>query len=172
MNTSEKENIESATKEFICVPSWLGISPREKGELNKGNFEGYIKFLTDEKQKFPLNKLGDVNLLKIGKLCNFNRGVFYTNAHYSKRLDEAVKEIGTALVEGVETTTRMDDEMKILRKQLSDKKRDNALADEKIAGQKKQLMEARNEIKRLKKKSSEEKESLQNMIETGRRFTL
>jgi len=60
----------------------------------------------------------------------------------------------------------------LLRKQLNDAMRDLALLEEKNAGLSKQLSLKRKEIKRLTKKSEEDAESLEFMLETGRRFSL
>lgn len=148
------------------------MAPRAKGVLNEKNYKAYVKFLEKHKLKFPCNDDGEVNLSAVAELCGFDRQVFYKNATLGPLLTKDAKRIGTDVIEGREQSGQLSEEVTELRKQLNDAKRDLALADEENDGLKKQLMEARNTIKKLEKGCTEDAESLQHMIETGRRFTL
>ena len=102
----------------------------------------------------------------------FQRQVWAKNAALKEQLDSAVKRIGTDAVEGKDPETRIDNDMKSLRKQLSNAKRDLALAEEKIDGLQRQLILVNSELKRADEEKEEASESLDYMISTGRRFTL
>jgi chromosome segregation ATPase len=108
----------------------------------------------------------------IADLCGFQRQVWAKNAALKEQLDSAVKRIGTDAVEGKDPETRIDNDMKSLRKQLSNAKRDLALAEEKIDGLQRQLILVNSELKRADEEKEEASESLDYMISTGRRFTL
>ena len=162
------------SSEFECEkpPEGVKLSAPEKGRLNKRNFENYVKHLQKNGEKFPINQFGDVNTSLISDLCGFNRQVFATNQTLKEMLSEAVNRIGTAIVEGKDTETRLDGDIKRLRKQVSDAKKDLALAEEKIEALQRQLLERDAELKRSEQASREAAESLDHMISTGRRFTL
>jgi len=161
-------------KNFECEKPLEGtkLSAVEKGKLNRRNWDAYLKFLRNSKQKFPINQYGDVNLSLVAELCGFKRQVFANNKAFASELEDAVVLIGTELVEPKDPSGQMDDEIKLLKKQLSAQKRDVAILEEKNDGLSKQLMETRAELKKVKKQSLEADESLEFMIETGRRFTL
>lgn len=148
------------------------LSAPEKGKLNRKNFDAYVKHLKAMGQKFPISQFGDVNLSLIAELCGFQRQVWSNNATLKERLDREVKSIGTDAVEGKDPETRIDNDMKNLRKQLSNSKRDLALAEEKIDGLQRQLISVNSELKRSDEEKEEAAESLDYMISTGRRFTL
>lgn len=159
-------------KDFKYEPAHPDISPRAKGKLNDKNYRAYVKFLKKHKLKFPSNDDGDVNIKAVAEICGFERQVFYVNKTLKPLLTENVIEIGTELVEGRDPSGALSEEVVELRKQLNDAKRDLALTEEEKEGLEKQLMEARKTIRQLEKNSAEEAESLEHIIETGRRFTL
>lgn len=163
-----------ADKKFVCEKPPVGVklSAPEKGKLNRRNFDRYLKHLEDTSQKFPISQFGDVNLSLIADICGFQRQVWATNTALKEQLDSAVKRIGTDAIEGKGPETRIDNDMKDLRKQLSNAKRDLALAEEKIDGLQRQLIAVNSELKRSNEEKEEAAESLEYMISSGRRFTL
>lgn len=160
--------------DFQCEkpPEGVKLSAPEKGKLNKRNYAAYVRHLKDSGKKFPTNQFGDVNVSLISELCGFERQVFSRNKALKEELDKNVKELGTDIVEGKDPETRIDNDMKNLRKQLSNAKRDLALAEEKIDGLQRQLIAVNSELKRSGEEKEEAAESLDYMISTGRRFTL
>ena len=162
------------TKKFVCEkpPQGVELSGPEKGKLNKKNFENYVRHLRETGEKFPINHYGDINLSKVAKLCGFERQVFTRNKSLAQKLDEEAKSIGTDVVEGKDPESRLDTDLKNLRKQLNSAKRDLALAEEKIDGLQRQLIELNSELRRSIEEREEASESLDYMITTGRRFTL
>jgi hypothetical protein len=148
------------------------LSAPEKGRLNKRNLDVYVRHLEASGTKFPVNQFGDINLSLISEHCGFNRQVFANNKTMKDTLDEAVKRIGTGIAEGKDLETRLDGDIKRLRKQVNDNRRDLALAEEKIEALQKQLLGRDAELKRAQKIIHEASESLDHMIGTGRRFTL
>jgi len=162
------------SSDFVCEkpPEGVKLSAPEKGKLNRKNFDAYVKHLKVTGQKFPISQFGDVNLSLIADLCGFQRQVWANNTALKERLDSEVKSIGTDAVEGRDPETRIDNDMKNLRKQLSNAKRDLALAEEKIDGLQRQLITVNSELKRSDEEKEEAAESLAYMISTGRRFTL
>jgi septal ring factor EnvC (AmiA/AmiB activator) len=134
--------------------------------------DSYISHLKETGSKFPVSQFGDVNISLISELCGFNRQVFGNNKGLQKILEDAVNLIGTTVIEGQDTESRLDGDIKKLRKQLSDAKRDLALAEETIEALQKQLMDRDVELKRSEEVNREASESLEHMISTGRRFTL
>lgn len=160
------------TFQFKKPPEGRRLSAPEKGKLNKQNLDNYIAYLKETGEKFSENQHGDVNESEVAEKCGFLRQVFATNKNMAKTLSDAVKEIGTTNVAGRDPEESQAQEVVFLRKQLNDAMRDLALFEEKNAGLSKQITEMRKEIKRLKKKSEEDAESLEFMLETGRRFSL
>ncbi len=160
------------TFQYEKPPVGKKLSAPEKGRLNKKNLDNYIAYLKETGQKFSENQHGDVNESEVAEKCGFLRQVFATNKNMAKTLTDAVKEIGTTNVAGRDPQESQAQEVILLRKQLNDAMRDVALLEEKNAGLSKQLSLKRKEIKRLTKKSEEDAESLEFMLETGRRFSL
>jgi chromosome segregation ATPase len=163
-----------ALNKFMCErpPAGIKLSAPEKGRLNKRNFCAYVKHLEASELKFPINQFGDINLSVISEQCGFQRQVFANNKALKADLDNAVRRIGTDVMEGQDTESRLDNDLKIQRKQLSDARRDLALAEEKIDGLQRQLVGMNTELKRSQESNEEATESLDYMISTGRRFTL
>jgi predicted RNase H-like nuclease (RuvC/YqgF family) len=159
---------------FKCQkpPTNKRLSGPEKGKLNKQNLLDYIKHLKKTGQKFPENQFGDVNESYVAEQCGFRRTVFSATSSMGDVLKNAVLTIGTETIDGKDPYERSNDEAKQLKKQLNDAKRDLAIIEEKNAALEKQLSQKRKEIKRLTKKTNEDAESLEFMLETGRRFTL
>jgi hypothetical protein len=148
------------------------LSGPEKGRLNKQNLLGYIAYLNKYGQKFPENQFGDVNESYVAEQCGFRRTVFSATPSMGEILKNAVLAIGTETIQGKDPSERSNDEAKQLKKQLNDAKRDLAIIEEKNSALEKQLSLTRKEINRLTKKVDEDAESLDFMLETGRRFTL
>lgn len=153
-------------------PEGLKLSAPEKGKLNRRNFEAYVKYLKNTGQKFPINQFGDINLSQIAVLCGFERQVFSKNKALGQRLNEEAETIGTDIVKGKDPELRVDNELKNLRKQLNDAKKDLMLAEEKIEGLQRQLIQVNSELKRSIKKNVEAAENLDYIVSTGRRFSL
>jgi hypothetical protein len=162
------------SSKFICErpPEGVKLSAPEKGKLNKRNFEAYVNYLKETGRKFPISQFGDVNHSKIAELCGFERQVFSNNKSLKERLDAEVKSIGTDAVEGKDPESRVEIDMKSLRKQLSNVRRDLALAEEKIEGLQRQLIDRDSKLRRSVEQNEEVAESLDYMISTGRRFAL
>lgn len=173
-NKPERPSANRTNGVFECERPGEGIklSAPEKGKLNKRNFDAYVNFLRRTEKKFPINNFGDVNLSAIAELCGFERQVFSRNTALREKLDAEVKAIGTDAVAGKDPESRIDSDVKYLRKQLSDAKRDLSLAEEKIEGLQRQLIQLSSELKRSNLDREEVEESLEHMISTGRRFTL
>lgn len=161
-------------KSFICEkpPEGVKLSGPEKGKLNKRNFDAYVKYLKNTGQKFPISQFGDINYSQIAELCGFDRQVFAKNKALKQQLHDEAKIIGTDAVEGKDPETRTDNELKNLKKQLSNARKDLALAEEKIEGLQKQLIQVNSELRRSEEDKEEAAESLDFMINTGRRFSL
>jgi len=173
-NIPWEANFPKSQTKFVCEmpPAGVKLSAPEKGRLNKRNFDAYVTFLKRTGQKFPINNFGDVNLSAIAELCGFERQVFSRNTALREKLDAEVKSIGTDAVAGKDPESRIDRDVKYLRKQLNDAKRDLSLAEEKIEGLQRQLIQLSSELKRSNLDREEVEESLEHMISTGRRFTL
>jgi hypothetical protein len=162
------------SSDFQCEkpPEGQKLSAPEKGKLNKRNFDAYVDYLKATGEKFPINQFGDINFSQIAELCGFERQVFSRNKVLKEKLDADVKFIGTDAVDGKDPESRVDNDLKNLRKQLSNAKRDLALAEEKIDGLQRQLITVNSELKRSDEEKEEAAESFAYMISTGRRFTL
>ena len=172
--------MKSVDKEFIAeLPAVSSnLNGVQKGRLNKKNLLAYLKLKEKHKEPFAVNQNGEVNTSLVSRICNFERQVFNDNSKSKSKsklraeLDRVVALVGTVVVKAKKSSNRDDDDVKSLTKQLNDEQRDNALAGEKISGLTAQVFELKQEIRRLNKKSSEDHESLESMIETGRRFSL
>ena len=164
--------MKSVDEEFIAElpPEGSNLNGVQKGRLNKKNLLAYLKLKEKHEEPFAVNQNGEVNTSLVSRICNFERQVFNdkskTKSKLRAELDRVVALVGTVVV------SNRDDDVKSLTKQLNDEKRDNGLAAEKIRGLTKQIFELKQEVRRLNKKSSEDHESLESMIETGRRFSL
>jgi hypothetical protein len=148
------------------------LSPAEKKKRTLDKYGAYVERLQRNKDKFPLNQLGEVNHSVIAKSCRFRRQVFFNNKTLKLKLEDDVKKIGTCLIEGKSPETVMDQNLTLVNKLLNKKSKDLSIAEGTIAGLKKQILQLENENKQLKNQSQEETESFNYMIETGRRFTL
>ena len=160
------------TFKYQNPPNNKKLSGPEKGRLNKQNLLDFIAYLKKTGQKFPENQFGDVNESYVAEQCGFRRTVFSTTQSMGDILKNAVLTMGTETIEGRDPDERNNYEAKQLKKQLNDAKRDLAIIEEKNAALEVQLSKKREEIKRLTKKTHEDAESLEFMLETGRRFTL
>jgi hypothetical protein len=169
--------MKSVDEEFIAElpPEGSNLNGVQKGRLNKKNLLAYLKLKEKHEEPFAVNQNGEVNTSLVSRICNFERQVFNdkskTKSKLRAELDRVVALVGTVVVKAKKSSNR-DDDVKSLTKQLNDEKRDNGLAAEKISGLTKQIFELKQEVRRLNKKSSEDHESLESMIETGRRFSL
>ncbi len=166
--------MKSVDKEFIAElpPVGSNLNGVQKGRLNKKNLLAYLKLKEKHKEPFAVNQNGEVNTSLVSRICNFERQVLKDKSKSKEELDRVVALVGTVVVKAKKPSNQLDDDVKSLTKQLNDEKRDNAIAAEKISGLTSQVFELKQEVRRLNKKSSEDHESLESMIETGRRFTL
>lgn len=170
--------MKSVDEEFIAElpPEGSNLNGVQKGRLNKKNLLAYLKLKEKYKEPFAVNQNGEVNTSLVSRICNFERQVFNDKSKSKSKsreeLDRVVALVGTVVVKAKKPSNQLGDDVKSLTKQLNDEKRDNGLAAEKISGLTKQIFELKQEVRRLNKKSSEDHESLESMIETGRRFSL
>ncbi len=166
--------MKSVDEEFIAElpPVGSNLNGVQKGRLNKKNLLAYLKLKEKHEEPFAVNQYGELNTSLVADLCNFERQVIKPKKKLRAELDRVVALVGTVVVKAKKSSNRDDDDVKSLTKQLNDEKRDNAIAAEKISGLTSQVFELKQEIRRLNKKSSEDHESLESMIETGRRFSL
>lgn len=145
----------------------------EKGRTNKANLTSYIEQIEKAKKGFPVNQFGDVNLQQIGRECGFLRGVFATNKNIAKLLNEAVKKNG---LEGnakkPSSEEFLSNKVSDVEKQMGQLRKSNSVKSEEITALRQQVINLESEIIRFKNKISEDNGSLEEMITTGRRFTL
>jgi len=149
------------------------VNQIEKGRINKANLISYIKLVKASKKGFPINQFGDVNLNLIAKKCGFNRGVFATNKTMACLLDVAVKKVG--LKGGTNKPAASDflrNKVSEVEKTMGKLRKSNAVKSEEITALRQQTVILEAEIIRLKNTASEDSESFDEMIRTGRRFTL
>jgi len=150
----------------------IALSPHEKNKLNIQNYEAYIKDLETTGEKFPLNQFGDVNLTAVAQKCKFNRQVFSNNKHFQHRLTKDIERIGTDIHKGqdhrdrdAEIAATKSQEASKLRRELDAKVQEIELLRE-------ELTKARDKILELENKQNEGELTLDEILSTGRRFTI
>jgi len=149
------------------------VSQVEKGRINKANLISYIKLVEKSKEGFPVNQFGEVNLNLIAKKCGFNRGVFAKNKTMAGLLDVSVKKVG--LKGGTNKPAASDflsNKVSEVEKTMGKLRKSNAVKSEEITALRHQTVILEAENTRLKNMASEDSESFDEMIRTGRRFTL
>lgn len=134
-------------------------------------YHSYVEEIERENKKFPANESGELDYHKIAKLCGVTIKAL-TSASISPCLKEDTLRIGTEIHEGKSIEERMEQRNTVTSSELSKVRKDLSVAQETIDGMQKQLLVLEKENRQLKHKSAEERESLTQMLETGRRFSL
>lgn len=145
----------------------------EKGRVNKESLVNYIAQIERAKKGFPINQFGKINLNEVAKNCGFLRGVFATNKKMASLLEDAVKRIGLEdSAKKASSNEFLSNKVVDVEKQMGKLRKSNAVKSEEISALRQQVIELELEIIKLKNKCSEDSEAFEEMIATGRRFTL
>lgn len=141
-----------------------------KTRINRQRYKEYVADLEARNEKFPVSQFGEVNLSAVADACGFGRQVFFNNASMREQLNEDIKRIGTTvhaakdpdsvLAQKAESKSR---EASQLRKQLEEK-------IEEVESLRKLNEELKEEIRKLENSSEERDKSMDEMLESGRRF--
>lgn len=150
----------------------MAINQIEKGRINRQELQNYLDELRNSGNRLPINQQGQVNKTKIATKCGFHRQVFKTNQTMKKLLEDAVNEIGTDISAPVNDENYLSKKISDSEMMLSQLRRGNSLMSEEITALRKQIMELESENNRLKHKQDETEVSFEEMLQTGRRFTL
>ncbi|MAD74498.1 MAG: hypothetical protein CML20_06885 [Rheinheimera sp.] len=134
-------------------------------------YHSYIEEMRLEGNKFPANESGELDYYKIAKQCGVTVKAL-TSVSIAPCLEEDVLSVGTEVHKGSSIEERMEERNTVTSAALSKIRKDLSVAQETINGLQKQLLMLEKENRQLKCKSVEERESLEQMLETGRRFTL
>lgn len=135
-------------------------------------YRDYVARLESSGQPFPANQHGGVNLSKIAEECGFLRQVFHQNKTIAALLNEDSRRLGTELSKPRDTETYLTGRISDIEKAANQLRKQNLkLADENEA-LRRQVIELNSEIIRLQNTKDEAAESIDQMIQTGRRFTL
>lgn len=141
-----------------------------KTAINRQRYKEYVAGLEARNDKFPISQYGEVNLTAVAKACGFHRQVFFTNTSMREQLNEDIRRIGTTahaakdsdsvLAQKAESKSR---EASQLRKQLEEKV-------EEVESLRKLIDELQDENNKLKGNVEERDKSMDEMLESGRRF--
>jgi hypothetical protein len=148
------------------------VSPVEKGRINKANYVAYVAELKATGKKFPLNQFGEVNLSGIAKACGFLRGVFTTNKSLKQLLDSDILIIGTEIKDGAELDTRLSQKAEEKSKEASKLHKDLDAKVQEVNSLREQIDELKKCIRELESRSNETALSMDELLDSGRRFTL
>jgi hypothetical protein len=134
-------------------------------------YHSYVEEMERNSKKFPANESGELDYYKIAKLCGITLKAL-TSVSIAPCLKEDTLRIGTEIHKGKSIEERMEQRNTVTSAELNKVKKDLSVAQDTIDGLQKQLLELEKENRQLKHKSVEERESLDQMLETGRRFSL
>jgi hypothetical protein len=148
------------------------VSAVEKGRINKANYAAYVAELKATDKKFPLNQFGKVNLSGIADACGFRRKVLYENKFMKKRLKEDILLIGTEIKEGVDLETRLSQKAEEKAKEASKLHKDLDAKVQEVNSLREQIDELKKCIRELECRSDEASLSMDELLDSGRRFTL
>ncbi len=164
--------------EVIAIYDEFAVAAQEKfREIFKpivsslDRYHSYIEEMDREGDKFPANESGELDYHKIAKLCGVTVKSL-TSVSIAPCLKEDSLRIGTEIHEGKSIEERMEQRNTVTSAVLSKVRKDLSVAQETIDGLQKQLLLLEKENRQLKHKSVEERESLDQILETGRRFSL
>lgn len=144
------------------------IGAVKKGKINKARYAEYVSNLELTGKKFPINNFGQVNLSEIASKCGFNRQVFATNKLMKLQLEADVRRIGTNTNDSdlsSQKKERIDIDVSKLMKSIDFK-------DFEILSLKKQINELLKVVHDLESNRSESKAIYEELLLSGRRFTL
>lgn len=143
------------------------IGAVKKGKINKARYAEYVAELELTGQKFPINNFGQVNLSEIASKCGFNRQVFATNKSMKLQLEADVKRLGTNT-----TDSKQSSQKKEADKDVSRLIKSIDLKDFEILSLKKQIDELLKIVQELETSRSEHNAIYEELLLSGRRFTL
>lgn len=135
-------------------------------------YKAYVQVLESEGKAFPANQHGGVNLSKVADECGFLRQVFHQNKTIAALLDEDARRIGTEIHKPNKTDEYLTEKISDAEKAVGQLRKSNSRLSEENDALRKQIMELETVNIRLKNAKKEGEESLEHMIQTGRRFTL
>jgi septal ring factor EnvC (AmiA/AmiB activator) len=148
------------------------VSAVEKGRINKANYVAYVAELKVTGKKFPLNQFGEVNLSGIAEACGFLRGVFSKNKFMKAQLDADILSIGTEVKEGVDQDSRLAQKAEEKAKEAGRLHKDLDAKVQEINSLREQIDELKKCIRELECRSDEASLSMDELLDSGRRFTL
>lgn len=148
------------------------ISAVEKGRINKAKYLEYVNRLEETGSKFPLNNFGEVNLTAIASACGFNRQVFATNKSMKQQLKEDILRIGTDITPGEEKESRLQKKADKKSKEASRLQSELDARTAENESLRSQISELQKKIRELEAKESEIELSMNELLTSGRRFTI
>ena len=143
---------------------------RHKGS-SKDRYYAFVNELSKTGGKFPTNADGDLDYKVIAKKCGITLASLNSSS-IALLLKKDVSRLGTERTAGQSVEARMDEHLQSTSSELNSCRKDLAIAEELIEGLKKQVLNLERENRQLKLQSTEQRESLAHIVETGRRFTL
>lgn len=151
-------------------------APQEKHAITVRKYVSYVAELRSTGSKFPCNKDGTVNKSSLAQICGTTRQAFQKeSSSLFKMLNKDIKEIG---VEN-NYSGHNEDPNVILEKKARDNGREasklRAMVEKyesTITELKNNLNDAHKKIRELESMSDDERKSIDEMLESGRRFYL
>lgn len=148
------------------------LKGRAKAAFNKKSYAAYVANLVATGKKFPINQLGTANVDAVASACGFERQVLYKTL--KEQFEKDVQRIGTEIheVSGKDKTDRLTE--------ISEANKKNASALQKTLDAKEQeLIELRQtnlaleqRINELESEQQESQDRFEDMLGSGRSFTL
>lgn len=146
-------------------------SPSEQHQVNKDSYQSYVRRLEATGQKFPINQNGDLNISAISKAIGCTRQVLYRK-WFRTILEKDVARIGTERHKGKSHADLDAEKAKAKSKETSPLRKELDAKTQEIENLREQLSKARLRIIDLEQRNNEEKLALDEMLNTGRRFTI
>ena len=144
----------------------------EKGRLNKKNYAAYVADLEATGKKFPLNQFGEVNITAIAEASGFLRGVFAKNKKMKNQLEDDLKRIGTEITEGIDKDSRLAKKAEEKAIEASRLHKDLDAKVQEISLLRDQIDQLQTRIRELECRNDEATLSMDELLDSGRRFTL
>jgi DNA repair exonuclease SbcCD ATPase subunit len=148
------------------------ISAVEKGRINKERYAEYIAELEATGKKFPLNQFGEVNLTDVANACGFNRQVFSRNASMKAQFEEDIRRIGTEIHKGVDKETRLEKKATEKAKVASKLQKELDAQVQENHSLRNQIDVLQSRVRELEGRENEMEMSMDELLTSGRRFSL
>jgi hypothetical protein len=159
---------EFAAKAYKEFPGVLELKIKVS---NADKYHAAVDNLFITGKKFPISEDGDIDYPQLAKICAIpvNSLISPSIAYFLKK---DVLRIGTEVSEGKTVEQMMEQKNTVTSRELNKARKDLAVEIEKNVGLTEQIVKLQKENRQFKHQSVEQRESLEYMLDSGRRYSL